>query len=250
MIFNHETGTFYYGDCLELMKQLPDNSVDMILCDLPYGTTQNKWDSVIPFEPLWEQYWRIAKSNAAVVLTAQPPFDKVLGCSQLKYLKYEWIWEKSHPTGHLNANKMPMKAHENVLVFYKNLPIYNAQKSVKDKCKIRPDKRVATSSCNYGKFNPNAERTDRPDVKFPSSIVKFNNSTVGGDKGKHPTQKPVSLFEYLIKTYTNEGATVLDNCAGSGTTAIAAMRTGRRWVCMEKELGYYLGAVGRVLNEQ
>lgn len=235
-----EDGILMNGDCLELMKKLPDNSVDMILCDLPYGTTQNKWDSLIPFDPLWEQYWRVAKENAAVVLTAQCPFDKILGMSQIKYLKYEWIWQKSKATGHLNAKKQPMKNHENVLVFYKKQCIYNPQDIVllDEPLNIKPKK----TTTNYGKH-------DAPHVReytnYPRSIKEFSSE----GKTIHPTQKPVELFEYMIKTYTNEGAVVLDNCSGSGTTAIAAIRSNRKFICMEMNEEYYNKSVDRVNDE-
>jgi len=217
------------GDCLEVMKGIPDKSIDMILCDLPYGTTQNKWDSVIPLDILWVEYERIIKDNGVIVLTAQTPFDKILGSSNLKSLKYEWIWKKTHGTGHLNAKKMPMKNHENILVFYKSLPIYNPQMTAG-----KPyDVVYSTHSSNYGKQKDNV-RTINAGERYPLSIQEFKY-----DKDKlHPTQKPVSLFEYLIKTYTNEGYTVLDNCAGSGTTGVACKNTNRNYILIEKEPEY------------
>ena len=223
-----ELNKIYNEDCLEGMKKIPDKSVDMILCDLPYGTTRNKWDSVIPLDKLWEQYNRIIKDNGAIVLTAQTPFDKVLGVSNLKMLKYEWIWTKYSGTGHLNAKKMPMKNHENILVFYKKLPTYNpqmtkgtpyTQKSGKASSNYNPQERVTTVNEGY---------------RYPLTVQRFNN-----ERGLHPTQKPVALFEYLIKTYTNEGETVLDNCMGSGTTAIAAINTNRNYIGFELDEEYY-----------
>ena len=234
-------GQFFLGDCLDVMRDLPDGSVDMILCDLPYGTTQNKWDSVIPFEPLWEQYWRVCKPNAAVVLTAQAPFDKLLGCSQIEHLKYEWVWEKSKATGHLNAKKQPMKAHENVLVFYRQQCLYNPQKT--EGAPYKPNG-GGSKLDNYGDFA--AIREGSADgLRYPRSILQFAHVA----KPDHPTQKPVPLFEYFIKTYTDSGMTVLDNCAGSGTTAVAAERTGRKWICIEKQPEYYYPAVARVISE-
>lgn len=215
------------GDCLEVMARIPDKSVSMILCDLPYGTTRNKWDSVIPLDELWETYNRIIKDNGAIVLTAQTPFDKVLGASNLKALRYEWIWQKTQLTGHLNSKKMPMKNHENVLVFYKKLPTYNPQmtegkpyvaKSGKSSSSYNPQMRVTT--VNNGEW-------------FPRSVQFFKS-----EKGLHPTQKPLALFEYLIKTYTNDGDTVLDNCIGSGTTAVAAINTNRNFIGIEREQEY------------
>lgn len=233
-------GQFLLGDCFDLMRSIPDGSVDMVLCDLPYGTTQNKWDSVLPFDQLWSEYWRVCKPNAAVVLTAQPPFDKMLGASQIDALKYEWIWEKPKATGHLNAKKQPMKAHENVLVFYRQQCVYNPQKTEGKKYNVRGG---SSKLDNYGQFS--GKRENNGELRYPRSIVKITNS-IGGF---HPTQKPVPLFEYLINTYTNPGDVVLDNCAGSGTTAIAAERTGRRWICMEKQPEYYYPAVGRIWKE-
>ncbi|MGM1044748.1 MAG: DNA-methyltransferase [Bacillota bacterium] len=222
-------------DCLEGMKLIPDKAIDMILCDLPYGTTQNKWDTIIDLNLLWKQYNRIIKDNGAIVLTAQTPFDKVLGCSNLKMLKYEWIWEKTNATGHLNAKKMPMKAHENVLVFYKNLPIYNPQKTTGHKRKVSAveHRKNSKMSTNYNAYVPNTyDSTER----YPRSVQVF-----AMDKQKeayHPTQKPVALFEYLIKTYTDEGDIVLDNCMGSGTTAVAALKNNRKFIGFETESKY------------
>jgi site-specific DNA-methyltransferase (adenine-specific) len=217
------------GDCLEVMKGMQDKSIDMILCDLPYGTTQNKWDSIIPLGELWAQYDRTIKDNGAIVLTAQTPFDKVLGCSNLRLLKYEWIWKKTQGTGHLNSHKMPMKNHENILVFYKSLPTYNPQKLHGNPyiCK-----RGKLNSTNYGKQSDGIVTVNNGD-RFPATVIAFNS-----DKGLHPTQKPVALFEYLIKTYTNEGDTVLDNCMGSGTTGVACKNLNRNFIGIEKEPKY------------
>lgn len=238
-------GEFWLGDCLELMAAIPDGSVDMVLCDLPYGTTQNKWDSVIPFDALWSHYWRVLKGNGAVVLTAQCPFDKVLGASQLQHLKYEWIWRKSRPTGHLNAKKQPMKNHEQVLVFYKSQPVYNPQMTTGKPNHVNTTPKVKSDSGNYGKQYEVVERITNE--KYPVSVVDF--TVLSPTHVVHPTQKPVALFEYLIKTYTDQGMLVLDNCAGSGTTAIAAERAGRRWLCIEQLPEYYYPAVGRVWSE-
>lgn len=230
-----------HGDCLELMAELPEASIDMILCDLPYGTTQNKWDSVIPLEPLWRHYWRIAKPNAAIVLTAQTPFDKVLGVSCLANLKYEWIWEKTEATGHLNSKKCPMKAHENILVFYKSIPTYNPQKTTGHVRKTAVQVNAKRSS-NYGAHDdkPPYDSTER----YPRSVQKFST-----DKQKsklHPTQKPVALMEYLIQTYTNPGDVVLDNCMGSGSTGVAALQAERRFIGIEKDAVYFGMAKRRI----
>lgn len=223
------------GDCLEVMPRIPDKSIDMILCDLPYGTTQNKWDSVIPLKQLWAEYERIIKDNGAIVLTAQTPFDKVLGYSNLKLLKYEWIWEKPQGTGHLNAKKMPLKNHENILIFYKELPIYNPQMTAGKPYKQKSGR----GSTNYNKQH--AVITDNKGERCPLTVLKFSP-----DKGLHPTQKPVALFEYLIKTYTNEGDVVLDNCIGSGTTAVACVNTKRNFIGIEIEEKYYKASLKRI----
>lgn len=234
-------GRFMLGDCLERMRDLPDASVDMILCDLPYGTTQNKWDAVIPFEPLWAQYWRVAKPGAAVVLTAAQPFTSALVMSQVRRFRYGWIWEKNNPSGHLNANRAPLRAHEDVLVFCRVAAPYNPQKT-----SGHPRKTVVSrdgSSSNYGSQKTSGySSTDR----YPRSVQAV--SVEPKRPGLHPTQKPVALFEYLIRTYTDEGMTVLDNCAGSGTTAVACERTGRNWVCIERDPEYFAKAVARVAD--
>ena len=232
--------TVLHGDCLELMQGIPDKSVDMVLCDLPYGTTACKWDVIIPFDKLWQQYERVIKDNGAIVLTAQTPFDKVLGSSNLKLLKYEWIWEKPQGTGHLNSSMYPLKNHENILVFCKGVHKYNPQMEGNE---IRVVKRngLKAKTENYGSF------TELPESiysgRFPKTVLKFGKET-----GLHPTQKPVALFEYLIKTYTNEGETVLDNCMGSGTTAIACINTNRNYIGMEKEEKYFNIIQDRIAN--
>lgn len=233
------------GDCLERMKEIPDGSVDMVLCDLPYGTTQNKWDSIIPFEPLWEHYWRVLKKNGAVVLTGAQPFTSALVMSQPKAFRHSLVFEKSHPTGHLNANRAPLRKHEDILVFWRNAATYNPQKTVKPKNLIRPATR-GTQTDSYGIFDPKAGRTESLDVSFPTSIIRFNNSSTGSDKGLHPTQKPVALCEYLIKTYTNESETVLDNTMGSGTTGVACMNTNRKFIGIEQDEKYFSIAKERI----
>lgn len=227
----------YLGDCLEIMNEININSIDMILCDLPYGTTNCKWDSVIDLSKLWSQYKRIIKTNGAILLFAQTPFDKVLGASNLEMLRYEWIWEKTQATGHLNSKKMPMKAHENILVFYKKLPTYNPIKTVGHERKISTANHKRNSK--EGEFyNPNTILTSYDSTeRYPRSVLKFKS-----DKQKlnlHPTQKPVELGEYLIKTYTNEGDVVLDNCCGSGTIGEAAYNCSRNYILIEKEKKYF-----------
>lgn len=234
-----------HGDCLEVMQNIPDGSIDMIMADLPYNTTRNHWDSLIDLEKLWEQYERVIKGNGAIVLTAQTPFDKVLGASNLKLLKYEWIWEKTSATGHLNAKKMPMKAHENILVFYKKLPTYNPIKTQGHVRKVSKAEHKVNSKMSTN-YNPTGLTTYDSTERYPRSVLKFPN-----DKQKtalHPTQKPVALMEYLIKTYTNPGELVLDNVAGSGSTAIAAMNTGRNFIAIEKEEVYFQQAQKRIID--
>jgi len=219
------------GDSLELMKQIEDGSIDMIFTDLPFGTTKNHWDKVIDYALLWEQYKRIIKDNGAIVLFAQSPFDKILACSNLEMYRYEWIWEKSSATGFLNAQKMPLKAHENILVFYKKLPTYNPQKTKghKKKESLASSQRKGRKSNNYGEqTNPKDYCSDE---RYPRSVLKFKT-----DKQKialHPTQKPLELIKYMIKTYTNKGDIVLDNCVGSGTTAIGCIQLERKYIAME-----------------
>lgn len=227
-----------HGDCLEMMKLIPDGSVDMVLCDLPYGTTQNGWDSLIPFPELWAEYKRVGKENCAFVLTAQPPFDKVLGCSNLAMLKYEWIWEKTKATGHLNAKKQPMKAHENVLVFYGKQATYNPQKT---EGKPYKGSGGGSKNDNYGDFEAVREGS-QDGSRYPRSVIQFAHES----KPVHPTQKPVALMEYLIRTYTNEGYTVLDNTMGSGTTGVAAANTGRKFIGIERDDKYFAIAQKRI----
>ena len=230
-----------HGDCLELMGEIPDGSVDMVLCDLPYGTTACKWDSVIPFEPLWAHYKRVIKKNGAILLFAQLPFDKVLGCSNLPWLRYELIWEKTHATGHLNATKMPMKAHENILVFYDRLPTYNPQKTSGHVRKTAVKRSDVTQVYGEQQFDELPyDSTDR----YPRSVLQFPS-----DKQRislHPTQKPVALMEYLIRTYTNEGETVMDNCMGSGTTGVACVNTNRNFIGIEQDAKYFTIAEQRI----
>ena len=231
----------HLGDCLELMKDIPDGSIDMILCDLPYGSTAFKWDVVIPFDKLWDQYKRIIKENGAIVLTAQQPFATDLINSNRKLFRYEIIWEKTMKLGFLNANKMPLKGHENILIFYKKLPTYNPQKTQKTG---RARKRNQKENRYAGYSNFRSSSTVDDGSRHPHSVVKFSNKNK--NSGIHPTQKPVDLFEWLIKTYSNEGDLVLDNCSGSGTTAIACLKTNRKYICIEKDTEYFEKSVSRV----
>ena len=217
------------GMCL-----IDDKSIDCIICDLPFGTTKNKWDSIIDLNLLWEQYEKIIKDNGCIALFAQTPFDKILGASNLKLLKYEWVWEKEQGTGHLNAKKMPLKIHENILIFYKKLPIYNPQMTQghTPSAKNGSHKKEQT---NYGKFNHVS--TGGSTTRYPKSIIKFNR--VYSHNLIHPTQKPVELIEYLIRTYTNENDLILDNCMGSFTTAVACINTNRNYIGFENNDKYF-----------
>ena len=229
------------GDCLELMKNIADKSIDMILCDLPYGTTQNKWDTVISFDKLWTQYNRIIKDNGVIILFSQMPFGANLIMSNPKMFRYEWIWEKKHATGHLNAQKMPMKAHENILVFYKHLPTYNPQMREG----FQPySQKSGKASSNYGEQVQVITNSDG--TRYPIDVIEFNRDKAG----LHPTQKPVALLEYLIKTYTNEGDVVLDNCMGSGSTCVACVNTNRHYIGFEKEPKYFDIACERLEKEK
>jgi site-specific DNA-methyltransferase (adenine-specific) len=237
----------YNEDCLLGMKRIPDGSMDMILCDLPYAVTKNHWDSAIPFETLWDQYKRVTKKNAAIVLTASQPFSSALVLSQPTLFRHEWIWSKNLGGNFANTVREPMKEHESVLVFSRGRWTYNKQMQERsDSGKSRAKYATVTdqSSTNYGAFGKNV-RTIRPDLRVPSSVQRFNREC-----GLHPTQKPVALFEYLIRTYTNEGDTVLDSCVGSGTTAIACMNTGRRYIGFEKDPGYFAIAQKRIADHK
>lgn len=231
----------YNGDCLDIMKDIESKSVDLILCDPPYGTTACKWDSVIDLPKMWEQLNRIIKPNCPIILTAQTPFDKLLGASNIKNLKYEWIWEKTAATGHLNAKKQPMKAHENVLVFYEGQCNYYPQMIDGHKPTNSFTKRNGDGEC-YGKtveISGGGSTT-----RYPRSVQIFKS-----DKQKvslHPTQKPLALMEFLIKSYTLEGQTVLDFTMGSGTTGLACKNLNRRFIGIELDETYFSIAKERI----
>lgn len=235
------------GDCLELMKEIPDRSIDMILCDLPYAATRNKWDITIPFDPLWLQYRRIIKNNGAIVLFGSGRFTAMLVNSNPVMWRYNLVWQKTTPTGFLNANRQPLRIHEDICVFYKKRPTYNPQKTTGHKRKVSTSwhKRGCKKTSNYGEHELSSyDSTER----FPTSVLTFAT-----DKQKaalHPTQKPVALLEYLIKTYTNPGEVVLDNCMGAGSTGVACMNTGRRFIGMELDAQYFEIAKRRLTEWQ
>lgn len=248
---NNEYPVLIHGDCIQVMKDIPDKSIDLILCDLPYGTTKNKWDSVINLGNLWTEYNRIIKDRGCIALFAQTPFDKILGSSNLKMLKYEWIWEKPMATGFLNSKFCPLKAHENILIFSKsaachvknieNAMIYHPQMTDGKPYKVTQGSR----STNYDFKNMVTNTTINNGTRYPRDIQKFTH-----DKEKfHPTQKPVQLLEYLIKTYTDEGGLVLDNCMGSGSTGVACLNTNRRFVGIEINDEYFNIAKERIYNK-
>lgn len=239
--------TFYHGDCLLLMQDIQDKSIDMILCDLPYGTTACSWDIIIPFEPLWVQYKRIIKDNGAIVLTASQPFTSKLVVSNLKDFKHEWIWTKNRGSNFASLKTNPFKEHENIVVFGKKIK-FNAirqERNISGKNRANYDFKDDGGGEAVGKITGKGKRrVINKNIRHPSSVQKFNTEV-----GMHPTQKPIKLFSYLIETYTNQEETVLDNCFGSGTTAIACYRTWRKFIGIEKEKKYFDIAVARYQKE-
>ena len=236
---NKKDNRIICGDCLEVMKDIPDNSIDMILCDLPYGTTACKWDTIIPFEPLWEQYKRIIKDNGAIVLTASQPFTSALVMSNPEWFRHHWVWIKEKGTGFQVAKYRPMMKTEDIIMFSKESAKYNPQMVLRDKPLKYRYPTVQSRS------NPLAHYEKKEVVathKYPENTLTFKT-----ERGYHPTQKPVALFEYLIKTYTNEGDLVLDNCAGSGTTGVACKNLNRNYILIEKE-PEYIDIINKRLN--
>ena len=234
------------GDTLELMATLPDGCVDMVLCDLPYGTTACKWDTVIPFEPLWAQYKRLIKKNGAIVLFGSQPFTSALVMSNISMFKYQWVWDKvNRPTGYLNAKKQPMRQTEEVLVFYKSQCTYNPQMT-------QGAPYIATGSKVSDNYGAQVKTTTvcEDGMRYPRSLLAIAADERGSVGRIHPTQKPVALCEYLIKTYTNEGETVLDNTMGSGTTGVACMNTNRNFIGIERDDKYFAIAKARIEQAQ
>lgn len=238
------------GDCLKLMDELPDKSIDMILCDLPYGETNNPRDKPISFAPLWEQYKRIIKKNGAILLFGQGKFFIDLAESNREWYRYDLIWDKVLTTGFLNANRMPLRRHEKIAVFYERQPTYHPQfmqgKPLHGKGTAYLEKE--TKNRNYGKFGQMEDTRKGSCEKYPTSILRY--AKPHPSKARHPTEKPVPLLEYLIQTYTNTGETVLDNCMGSGSTAVACIRSGRHYVGYELQEEYYSIAKGRIAEEE
>jgi site-specific DNA-methyltransferase (adenine-specific) len=253
MDFKDDSVWLMQGDCLERMKEIPSGSVDMVLCDPPYGTTACKWDSVIPLEPMWEQLKRIIKPNGAIVMTASQPFTSVLGMSNLKMLKYSMVWEKGRPTNFPNAKRMPLKGFEDILVFYNKQPTYNPQGLVKvgkvvknTGTKTRKDSKKENGDRTAVHNDISGQKTYYQEfTNYPRGIMKYTQDS----EALHPTQKPVALMEYLIKTYTNEGETVLDFTMGSGTTGVACSNLGRKFIGIEMDEGYFEIAKKRIMEE-
>jgi DNA modification methylase len=236
------TVTIRHGDCFDMLPKLQDQSADLILADLPYGTTQCAWDAVIPFEPLWREYLRIAKPNAAIVLCAAQPFASMVVASNPKQYRYEWIWEKGNATGFLNAKKQPLRAHESAQVFYRQQPVYNPQMTSGHVRKTTKRKTV-NSEC-YGKAL-NLTEYDSTE-RYPRSVQFFSSDKQTGSF--HPTQKPIAWMDFLIRTYTNPGDIVLDNCMGSGSTGVAAVQSGRGFFGIERDQQYFEIAEQRIAN--
>jgi site-specific DNA-methyltransferase (adenine-specific) len=224
--------TLILGECLEEMSKLDDDCVDMILTDLPYGTTACKWDSIIPLDEMWEQFNRVCKQDGAMVFTAQQPFTTTLAASNLKNFRYEWIWEKPQGTNPMNSKVMPLKSHENILVFYRKKPVYNPQME-----KGTPYGGFSSDTAKIGEVYGSAKskHRDNPEgTRYPKTVLRHKQ-----EKGFHPTQKPTTLMEYLIRTYSNEGDTVLDATMGSGTTGVACVNTDRKFIGIEQDEKYY-----------
>ena len=229
----------YHGDCLEVMKNIPDKSVDMVLCDLPYGVTKHEWDKRISLDGLWEQYGRIVKDNGAIVLFGVEPFSSLLRVSNISMYKYDWIWNKSKPLGFINAKRMPLKDIENISVFYKKLPTYNPQGLIPYGKEVGSSNKRDITAINGGKLKEG--KYVRQFKNYPRQLLKFDV-----EQGLHPTQKPVELLEYLIKTYTNDGEIVLDNCMGSGSTGVACVNTNRKFIGIELDENYFNIAKERI----
>jgi DNA modification methylase len=235
------------GDCLEVMQDIADASVDLVLTDLPYQVTACRWDIRVPLEPLWAHYKRIIKPCGALVLTASQPFTSMLVMSNREWFRYELVWVKDRATGHLDARRRPMKAHESILIFSPRQTTYHPQIGLKPLRNIRPPTRGGQTEC-YGAFDPKTRRTIPVDQEYPRSILSFPAVNTG-ERGFHPTQKPVALMEYLIRTYTNEDETVLDSCMGSGTTLVACLNTNRHGIGIEKDPEIFATAENRIAAE-
>lgn len=243
---DHNPVNLMHGDCLQLMQSIDDKSIDLILCDLPYGTTQCKWDSVIDLPVMWQHLNRMIKKDGAIILFASQPFTSALISSNYKYFRYSLVWKKQKATGFLNAKKMPLRAHEDICVFYKKLPVYNAQMTQGEPYDkgFRRSNKDGSQAAVYGNFE-GAKVINESGDRYPQSILEFKT-----EHGLHPTQKPVPLLEYLIRTYTNFDNKVLDICMGSGSTGVACVNTGRKFIGIEKDAEYFEIAVNRIAAAQ
>lgn len=242
-----QLNTIHNIDCLIGMEGIPDKTIDLILCDLPQNITKNKWDVIIPFDKLWSHYLRIIKDNGAIVLFANQPFTTLLVASMPKLFRYSMVWQKTSASGFLNAKKMPLRAHEDIIVFYKKPPIYNPQKTTGHPRKVSTasHKRNCVKTGNYGNYNlASYDSTER----YPTSILKFKHDRQ--HSALHPTQKPVSINKHFILTYTNEGAICLDNCSGSGSMAVACIETNRNYICFEADEKYFNDSIQRIASLQ
>lgn len=246
--------TLLHGDTLEQMATLTDGSVDMILADLPFGVTACKWDSVIPFDKLWEQYKRIIKKNGAIVLFGSQPFTSALVMSNPKWFKYEWVWKKNEGSGFSFSKYQPMRYHENILIFCDGSTRYNPQltvrKSEQSRERMKTPVGVGNSERAHGTLKNTGNVQYNPNFKNPESVIEINSVPNGGGNKFHPTQKPVALCEYLIRTYTHEGETVLDNTMGSGTTGVASVNTNRNFIGIERDDAYFAIATKRIEEAQ
>ncbi len=231
--------TLKYGDCLEVMKEIPDGSIDSIICDLPYQMTDCRWDSIIPFDLLWTQYNRIIKNNGAIVLFSAQPFTTKLINSNLKHFKYCWYWKKNNKTGFTFAKHQPMRCIEDICVFYKKQSTYNPQGLIELKEPKTKIKKFNTDKDTVYKGKTLMKPFKQKFTNYPVHILEFKNEAGGNRNRLHPTQKPVALLEYLVKTYTNEGEIVLDNCMGSGSTGVACINTKRKFIGIEKDKEYF-----------
>ncbi|HEY0853042.1 MAG TPA: site-specific DNA-methyltransferase [Bradyrhizobium sp.] len=240
MIAANDNVKLFQGDCLELMKALPDVSVDLVLCDPPYGTTECRWDSVIPLDAMWRELLRVVKPSGAIVMTASQPFTTTLVHSNLRDFRYSLVWSKGYSTGYGNANKMPMKAHEDVCVFYRSLPTYNPQGVLP--CSVAKSRKTGGAGEFMGKNGLEGKQYEQKLTNYPRSIIETKKEK----GGLHPTQKPVSLMEYLVRTYSNEGDVILDFTMGSGTTGVACVNTSRRFIGMEMDAVYFSAAQARI----
>ena len=244
-----EIDNIYNMDCLEGMKQIPDGTIDAVICDLPYGTTVCKWDVLIPFDKLWEEYHRICKPNAPIVLFGAEPFSSALRMSNLKEFRYDWIWEKTKFPNFMFVNQQPCRLHETISVFYRKQPTYNPQMEIGTPYKDKRTSRISQRGDDIGTLMGQTKKLpkDNKGDRFPSTVIRFSNVN---SETLHPTQKPVDLLRYLVLTYTNEGDTVLHNCMGSGTTAIACIKERRHFIGFELSKEYFDKAVRRIKAEQ